>query len=117
MVTHLENSMSLQDYVSRKGATSQYKIVECVNQSTGDVFRQVGFFIDRKYSEGEKNQYVFIAMSKGLARDHKLTDAFLAENAKDLRVVETTSAEGRTSATMYLPGDGSRTSRLKDLAW
>lgn len=117
MAEHLENSMSLQDYVSRKGATSQYKIIECVNQNTGEVFKQVGFFIDRNYGEGERNQYVFLSFSKGLSRDHQLTEAFLIEHAKELRVVETTSTSGRVSATMYLPGDGSRTSRLKDLAW
>lgn len=117
MAEHLENSMALQDYVSKKGATSKYKIIECVNQTSGEVFKQVGFFIDRNYAEGEKNQYVFLSFSKGLSRDHKLTDAFLQEHVHELRVIETTSTDGRVSATMYLPGDGSRTSKLKDLAW
>lgn len=117
MAENLAGSMSLRDYVESKGATSQHKIIECVNQETGEVFKQVGFFIDKEYEEGERNQYVFLSFSKGLSRDHQLTESFLNEYARELRVVETTSTSGRVSATMYLPGDGSRTSKLQNLAW
>ena len=113
---NLAGSMSLQSYVEKKGASSKYKIIECM-ASDGTIFSQVGFFIDKNYNEGEKNQYVFLTLSKALSKKHHLTDSFIREYAKDLRVVETTSAEGRVSATMYLPGDGSRTSNLHDLAW
>lgn len=113
---HLEGSMSLRDYVTRKGATSKYKIVEC-KAKDGTIFKQVGFFKDEDYAEGEANRYVFTGLSKQLSRKHQLTDSFLREYASELRVVETTSEDGRVSATMYLPRDGSRTSNLQDLEW
>lgn len=115
-MNHLNGSMSMRDYVASKGATSEYKIFECKAQD-GTIFKQVGFFIDKDYQEGEKNEYCFLTMSKQLSRDYALTDSFLQSHASELRVIETTSDEGRTSATMYLPGDGSRTSKLHSLIW
>lgn len=114
---HLEGSMSLRDYVNHKGGTSKYKIIDCKAED-GTIFKQAGFFLDEDYDEGEANRYVFVSMSKQLSRKHNLTDSFLREHASELRVVETRSLkDGRVSATMYLPGDGSRTSNLQDLEW
>lgn len=113
---HLEGSMSLRDYVTSQGATSAHKIFDCKAED-GTVFQQVGFFKDEDYAEGEKNKYLFLTLSKALSSKHKLTEDFLSSYAKELRVIETTSENGLKSATMYLPGDGSRTSNLFDLDW
>lgn len=113
---HLNGSMSLRDYVTRKGGISKYKIFDC-KAADGTIFQQAGFFLDENYNEDEANRYVFVGLSKQLSKKHQLTDSFLRNYASELRVVETTSDGGRVSATMYLPGDGSRTSNLQDIEW